>query len=94
MNEVFKSYTRSVAFRLSLSHVQAQHLLALEENIPLYYKKFTIQSLQVLKNKGLVNHDTCPGPWIVTKEGKLVIELLKSSGIVLEWKYDRELEDA
>ena len=81
MNKNFSEYVTSTAFNLNLSKPQVRYLV-LKDFDRHWLLSTSIATGNALERKGLINNK------MLTKEGKLVIGLIKSTGL-----YDQVVEE-
>ena len=85
----FTDYVTSAAFRLDLSKNMIEYMLAQELNIHGFYdQRHWYNAMEACGRRGLIEikvvNDKGHRSHKVTKEGKLVIELLKLSGFSID----------
>jgi len=81
MGNKFSEYVRDSAFHISLPKSQIRHLMVCKEvgSRGFVYEKIHMGSLQCLKEKGLLDHET-PGDWTMTVAGNMIYDLLVHAG--------------
>lgn len=98
MNQIFRDHVTSVAFSLTLSRAMIRRLLLMGLHPALYFtgESHELKTLCCLQERGLVirrewakynSYVGCffqPPVWVLTREGELIVELLKSAGFTLE----------